>query len=584
MTEPTNRESPEKCPIRVLVADDDLEEVRRIHGILASADSPRFEVETVDDVHLALRHLRDRPFDVVLLGLRSSEQDSETAAARKKVAATGVPVLALSGSEDGDNTTRAINEGAQDRLVKGLFDERLLLRTIRHAVERQRLAVDLTQARKREHYAATHDLLTGLANRHALQDHLVRAVASAERSGMKLAVLIIDLDRFKAINDTLGNSAGDRMLRGIADRLSATTRQGDLLARIGGDEFAIVVANPERGYEPAKVAVRLLHALATPFGLESTQYMMTASIGIALFPEDGRDPQELIQKADLAVNHAKKQGRGQYHFYRDEMDAAARLRLELEKGLRKALQLDRLFVEFQPQVELSENRVVGVEALARWQDPAKGRIPPDQFIPVAEESGLIIQIGEWVLRAACRQARDWVSAEGVPLRIAVNVSARQLTDEFFTDKVDTTLREVGLEPTRLELEITESTLLHHPEAAISAIQKLRSMGVRISIDDFGTGYSSLSALRQLPVSALKIDRSFVQDVVEDPAGAKITMAAVALGRALGLETVAEGVETREQLAFMRSCGCDLVQGFLFSKPLPPEELERWLQNPGISEL
>jgi EAL domain-containing protein (putative c-di-GMP-specific phosphodiesterase class I) len=312
--------------------------------------------------------------------------------------------------------------------------------------------------------------------------------------------------------------------------------------------------------------------------------MMTASIGISLFPEDGRDPGELIQKADLAVNHAKKQGRGQYHFFSEELDAAARLRLELEKGLRKALQLDRLFVEFQPQVELGQNHVVGVEALARWKDPTRGLIPPDQFIPVAEESGLIIQIGEWVLRAACSQARDWVSAEGVPLRVAVNVSARQLTDVLFTEKVERTLSEVGLRADRLELEITESTLLHHPEAAIAAIQRLRSMGVRISIDDFGTGYSSLSALRQLPVSTLKIDRSFVRDVAEDPAGAKITMAAVALGRALGLETVAEGVETPEQLAFLRSCGCDLVQGFLFSRPLGAEALQRWLQDSNISEL
>jgi diguanylate cyclase (GGDEF)-like protein len=277
MTEPTSQESFERRTIRVLVADDDFEEVRRIQVMLANADSPLFEVEAVDDVHLALQHLRDGNFDVVMLGLRNPEEDPASAAARKKVAASGVPVLALSGVGDGDTTTRAINEGAQDRLVKGVFDERLLLRTIRHTVERQRLAEDLDQARKREHYAATHDLLTGLSNRHALQDHLSRAVASADRSGMRLAVLVLDLDRFKAINDTLGNAAGDRMLRGIADRLAVTTRQGDLLARIGGDEFAVVVTNPERGYDPAKVAVRLLHSLATPFGLESTQYMMTAS-------------------------------------------------------------------------------------------------------------------------------------------------------------------------------------------------------------------------------------------------------------------------------------------------------------------
>jgi diguanylate cyclase (GGDEF)-like protein len=581
MSQPSSTKSNQSPPIRVLIAEDDPAEVARIRDMLADPASPPFEVEVVDRVDPALERVRDAQTDVLLLGLSIPKGDEFAAISHAKIGAANVPVVVMTDDDDTDKTLRAVQEGAQDYLIKGEFDRRLLVRSIRHAVERHRLAEDLSRARQREHYAATHDRLTGLANRHALHDHLAQAIAYADRYGMRLAVLLIDLDRFKAINDTLGHGSGDRILRGIGERLSAATRQGDLVARIGGDEFAVVVTNPEREQDPAKVAVRLLHALANPFGLESTQYLITGSIGIAVYPSDGREPQQLVQAADLASYHAKQLGRGQYHFYSEDMNAAARLRLDLERGLRKAIDHNQLFVEFQPQVDVNQARVVAVEALVRWRHPTQGVVGPDHWIPVAEEAGLIPKVGEWVLRASCLAARDWTMSDGSPLRLAVNVSARQLTDERFPDKVGVILQESGLDPERLELEITEHTLMHHAGAAMVAFSRLQEMGVRMSIDDFGTGYSSLSALRHLPVSALKIDRSFVRDVATSPSDAKITAAAVALAKGLGLQTVAEGVETREQVEFLRGCGCDLMQGFLFARPLPPEELERWLKRPTL---
>ncbi|MEE8557519.1 MAG: EAL domain-containing protein [Myxococcota bacterium] len=569
-----------EASVRVLVADDDHEEVRRIYDLLSAAQSPSFEIVLAEELEGAARHLRSAEINVVLLGLSVHEGDARAVDARAQIGAASVPILVIADAGDEDKTLRAVREGAQDYLIRGQFDRRTLVRAIRHAIERCRLTADLSQAREREHYAATHDLLTGLSNRHALHDHLSQALAYADRYSNRLALLFLDLDRFKAINDTVGHSAGDRILRGIAERLAGATRGGDFVARVGGDEFVVVTTSSSSAeHDPAKVSERLLASIMCPFGVESTQFMLTACIGIAVYPGDGRDPIELVQNADLALHHAKKLGRGQFHFYSEDMNEAARTRLELERGLRKALDQDHLYIEFQAQVDPVARRVVAAEALVRWQHPEKGRVGPDQFIPIAEEVGLIGPIGEWVLRAACTQGKNWRNTQGEPLRIAVNVSARQLTDENFPDKVAFILHQAGLEPDRLELEITESTLMHHAGAAVIAFSRLREMGVRMSIDDFGTGYSSLSALRQLPVSALKIDRMFVRDLATNEADQKITAAAVALAKGLGLETVAEGVEEVEQMEFLVSCGCDLIQGFLYSKPIPANEFEAWLRNP-----
>ena len=583
MTESVRNDSPEGGPIRVLLADEDTTEIRRISEMLTASESPTFETVIVGSLELALQHLRRMPVDALLVGIPPDPRDAAEEEARTRLAAAGLPIVILADEKAEDASIEALFEGAQDRLVKGEFDQPLLVRAIRHAVERHRLALDLAEAKQREHYAATHDLLTGLINRETLHAHLAQALAYAARYGLRLAALVIDLDRFKAINDTLGHSAGDRMLCAIVERILPVMRRSDILARLGGDVFAAVVSNPEQDHDPAKVAVRLLGALASPFGLESTQYVMTASVGIAVYPSDGEEAGVLIRNAELAMRHAKEAGRGQYHFYAQDMNDAARKRLDLERGLRKALIEDGLFVEFQPQVDVANHRVVGAEALLRWRRPCGEVVPPDQFIPVAEEAGLINEIGLWVLRAACQQGKGWVSREGTPLRIAVNVSARQLTDDQFAEKVSSILADVGFDPKRLELEITESTLMEHVGTPELVFRRLQARGIRISIDDFGTGYSSLSALRHMPVSALKIDRSFVRDVVTDSANAKITAASLALGRELGLETVAEGVETIEQMRFLHGCGCDLMQGFLFAKPLPPKELRRWLESPNIPQ-
>ncbi len=583
MPEPTSNDAAHKGPIRVLLADDSETEIRRISDMLAGSESPTFETVIVSTLELALQHVRRTPVDVLLLGIDPSEASVSEEDARIRLTATGIPIVVLCAEKSDDDALDALFEGAQDRLVRGEFDKPLLVSSITHAVERQRLTTDLAEAKRREHYAATHDLLTGLINRDALHAHLAQSVAYAGRYGLRLAVLVLDLDRFKAINDTLGRSAGDRLLRSIAERLEEASRESDILARLDGDVFAAIVTNPEQDHDPAKVAVRLLGALASPFGLASTQYMMTASVGISVFPNDGDNAETLIGNAELAMRHAKDLGRGLYHFYAEEMNAAARTLLDLERGLRKALTEDQLFVQFQPQLDLANRKVVGAEALLRWRRPDGTIVPPDQFIPIAEDTGLINEMGEWVLRAACQQGKGWVSREGVPLRIAVNVSALQLKDDDFADKVARILEEVEFDPLRLELEITESTLMEHVSNPDVVLQKLKDMGIRISIDDFGTGYSSLSALRHMPVSVLKIDRSFVNDVTTNEASAKITAASLALARELGLETVAEGVETIEQMEFLISCGCDLMQGYLFAKPLSPQDLERWLESPNIPQ-
>ncbi len=583
MPEPTSNDAARKGPIRVLLADEGAPEVRRVSDMLAGSGSPKFETVIVSTLELALEHVRRTPVDVLLLGIDPSEASVSEEDARIRLTATGIPIVALCSEKSDDDALDALFEGAQDRLVRGEFDKPLLVSSITHAVERQRLTTDLAEAKRREHYAATHDLLTGLINRDTLHAHLAQSVAYAGRYGLRLAVLVLDLDRFKAINDTLGRSAGDRLLRSIAERLEEASRESDILARLDGDVFAAIVTNPEQDHDPAKVAVRLLGALMSPFGLASTQYIMTASVGISVFPNDGDDAETLIGNAELAMRHAKDLGRGLYHFYAEEMNAAARTLLDLERGLRKALTEDQHFVHFQPQIDLANRKVVGAEALLRWRRPDGTIVPPDQFIPIAEDTGLINEMGEWVLRAACRQGKGWVSREGVPLRIAVNVSALQLQDDAFADKVACILKEVEFDPLRLELEITESTLMEHVSNPDVVLQKLKDMGIRISIDDFGTGYSSLSALRSMPVSVLKIDRSFVNDVTTNEASAKITAASLALARELGLETVAEGVETIEQMEFLLSCGCDLMQGYLFAKPLAPRDLKRWLENPTIPQ-
>ena len=422
---------------------------------------------------------------------------------------------------------------------------------------------------ERIHYLAYHDALTDLPNRSLLLDRLSQALAQAERDSTQVAVLFTDLDRFKIVNDTLGHPAGDELLRQVAVRLRSALREGDTIARLSGDEFVILLPRISEARDAARVAAKALGMVTTPFTVFGHELHISSTIGVSLFPKDGADPDTLLKHADTALYQAKDRGRNQYQFFDGRMNAHAQERLLLENGLRRAIERGEFVLHYQPQIDLQTNAVTGVEALIRWH-PEQRMVLPGEFIPIAEETGLITEIGEWVLRTACRQAREWEAAGLPPVRMAVNLSIRQLRRRGFPARVRAILRETGLAPQRLELEITESSLMVDPEQIIKTLHELRGMGIQLAMDDLGTGYSSLAYLKRLPLDRIKIDRSFVRDIPEDPDDVAIVQAILAMARQLKIRVVAEGVETPAQRRFLRDHRCEEAQGYAFSRPLPPE--------------
>jgi diguanylate cyclase (GGDEF)-like protein len=434
---------------------------------------------------------------------------------------------------------------------------------------------DITEQRQQEariQHLARHDVLTELPNRAQFLDEMAASEAAIER-GEKAAVLCIDLDHFKSINDTLGHTLGDKLLKQASARLWGTTRETDLLARLGGDEFSLLLRPIDKPSDAAAIAERIVRTMSAPFMIDGHQIVIGASVGIAIAPEDGSTTDVLMKNADLALYRAKSEGRSTYHFFEKDMDAQIQKRRMIEAGLRAALALDELRVVFQPLVGLKENRVTCLEALLRWRHEGKD-ISPVEFIPIAEETGLIVQIGEWVLREACRAATTWPT----PARVAVNLSPVQFKNKRLFETVHAILAETGLPPTRLELEITESLLLKDNEHTLQTLHRLRAIGIRISMDDFGTGYSSLSYLRAFPFDKIKIDRSFMRDLESRGDSLAIIKAVIGLGHSLGMSTTAEGVETQEQLDAVREQGCNEVQGFLFSPPLEPADVKALLSE------
>ncbi len=392
----------------------------------------------------------------------------------------------------------------------------------------------------------------------------------ATRGNRHLAVLFLDLDRFKTINDSLGHPAGDELLRTAASRMRDVVRDSDMVARVGGDEFMVMLHEVKRAYDPARVAKKVTRSLAEPFVLAGKEYRVTASTGIAIFPRDGEDATTLVRNADTAMYHAKSAGPNRYSYFSQEMNETVAKNLDLEHRLRQAIAEDRLVVHYQPQVDLASGKVIGAEALVRCRDPQGGLIPPAEFIGLAEETGMIHTIGARVLNTACQDARRWQEA-GRKLRVAVNVSSKQLAETDFVEIVTRALRESRMDPANLELEITETSVLEQHGVTLASLNQIRQNGIRIAIDDFGTGYSSLSALKTLPVDTLKIDRSFVSEVLTNRGDATITGGLITMSRGLGLDCLAEGVETEEQMRFLFGHGCHHMQGYLFGKPAPADE-------------
>jgi diguanylate cyclase (GGDEF)-like protein len=446
---------------------------------------------------------------------------------------------------------------------------------------------DVTERRQAEEQIvrlAYYDHLTELPNRMLFHDRLAQALARAQRSRSMVAVLFHDLDQFKLINDTLGHSVGDALLKAVAARLVHLLRRTDsvgrvegaeadlTLARLGGDEFVVLIEGVRGADDAATVATRVLDAFSQPFAVGAREIFVTPSIGIALSPHDGESAEELIKNADAAMYFAKEQGRNTFRFFDRSMNARAQQRLNLEHELRHALERRELELFYQPQLDIRSNRVSGAEALLRWRHPTRGLVAPMEFIPMAEETGLIVPIGEWVLRTACGHAAAWEAAGFSGLRIAVNLSRCQLRERGLPELVDRIMRDAGVTASQMQLEITESAVMHDPDLAISILREVKERGVQLAIDDFGTGYSSLSHLKRFPIDALKIDRSFIKDIPTDRDSMAIARAITAMGGSLDLKVIAEGIETEGQLAFVREHGCDEAQGYLFSRPVPVAEM------------
>ncbi|BCL77370.1 hypothetical protein JHS3_31060 [Jeongeupia sp. HS-3] len=424
---------------------------------------------------------------------------------------------------------------------------------------------------------ANFDTVTGLANRNLLRDELRLAVASAERHSRQLALLFLDLDRFKTINDSLGHTAGDQVLMQVAERLKRIAGKGDILARLGGDEFVIVLTEIDNAIHPGLVAEQILASFADPFVLEAGGFATTTSIGISVYPDDGPDSDTLIRSADVAMYQAKSAGRNNYQYFTADMNARVSERLVLETSMSQALNDNEFELYYQPQVCLRDGRITGAEALIRWRHPEHGLISPAKFIPIAEESRMIVPIGNWVLREACRRAATWTRENGEPMSIAVNLSPLQLHQSNLLEIIADALADAELPPQCLELEVTESVVMQEVEHVMTMLSGIKRLGVKLSVDDFGTGYSSLSYLKRFAFDKLKVDQSFVRDLTTDPNDAAIVLAIIGLGKTLGMSVLAEGVETPEQLDFLRRAGTDAIQGYLFSKPLPAGEFEALLQ-------
>jgi diguanylate cyclase (GGDEF)-like protein/PAS domain S-box-containing protein len=426
-------------------------------------------------------------------------------------------------------------------------------------------------------HSAEHDIVTNLPNRILLNDRISQSIALARRQNRPIAVIFLDLDHFKYINDSLGHAVGDKLLQSVSKRLLASVRASDTVSRQGGDEFVILLSEITHPEDAATSARKILLSLNALHSVEGHELHIDASIGISIYPEDGEDAETLIRNADMAMYHAKEHGRNNCQFFKAEMNLKAVERQSLEAGLRLALEREEFLLQYQPKIDLETGEITGVEALIRWRQRERGLVPPSQFVPVAEDCGLILPIGRWVLREACRQARAWQDVGLPPLPIAVNVSAVEFRKKGFVSAVRAILSETGLEPRHLELELTEGVLMEDVESTASVLQALKLLGVHLAVDDFGTGYSSLSYLRQFPIDVLKIDQSFIRQISVDPDDSKIVTAIINLAKSLKLLVVAEGIETLEQLAFLRARQCAEGQGYLFSQPVSAGQITDLLQ-------
>ncbi len=560
-----------------LIADDD-----PAHRLLAAAglEAVGFDVAEVADGRATLEYFERMQPDLLVLDLSMPHLDG-VEVCRKLRATTGAratPILIMTGTPDLDSIERALEAGATEFIRKPINPALL--------AHRANYILRASHAQTQLGRLGSYDGLTGLANRERFADRLEAQLARARSNERALALLTIDIDRFSRINDTLGNAAGDQVIQAIADRIRDHVRTTDAVSRVarlavsrlGGDSFAVMLPSIETEQDAGVVARRLLQAFAEPISVGTQQVSTTASIGIALFPRDAEDAGTLVRHADAAMHHAKEDGGNGFRFFSSYMNAASLRRLTLESSLREALKREELSLHYQPKVELCSGRVSGMEALLRWQHPEMGAISPAEFIPIAEETGSMVAIGEWVLRTACSQNKAWQDTGLARLPVSVNVSTLQFSQQDLVETVERALRDTSLEPEFLELEVTESVMMKDVTGSGRILRALREKGVHVALDDFGTGYSSLSYVRSFPLDSLKIDASFVGDLTLDVGADGIIMAILAMAKVLQLSVVAEGVETEDQADFLRTHGCAEMQGWLFSRALPADKFENLIRH------
>lgn len=572
-----------KQGIRVLLVDDDEAVHARVRDVLAdNRDQPTF-LDWVRGDEAGQVLVLKGTYDLYLIAHRLQHGCGLQLLRKAIDSGISAPLIVLGSDDAPDVDLAAQQSGAADYLVKRNLDGPLIRRGLRYALNRARALYRLHADYEEElAFRAGHDALTGLANQMLLLDRLKQAVAAASRKKRRLAVLHIDLDGFKAFNDAQGRLLGDEMLRIVAERLQNCTRLMDTVARLASDEFVMVCTELTSDDDARIIAERVLEVISKPMHIIAGHAsFVTCSIGISSYPRDATDPEELIRDAGLAMYRAKDQGRNGYALFTAELNESVSRQLILRNELRQALENDQFHLVYQPQFSVINKQIIGLEALLRWEHPELGSVSPAEFIPVAEDSGLIVSIGEWVLLTACMQQRKWVE-QGLPAyRIAVNISARQFARNSLLDMVRSVLQQTGLPPEMLELELTESLLMENAETFIETLRCLRRSGVTLAIDDFGTGYSSLSYLKRFPIDRIKIDRSFVSDVTRDSDDAAIVRAMVVMAESLRLDVVAEGVETKEQFDFLRALGCDVYQGFLFSRPVSVGQVRTLHENTAL---
>ncbi len=568
----------DKEEIKILLIDDDEDDYVVTRDLLSEARNLRHTLHWISSYEEAVRKVCENNYDIYLLDYRLGEYTGLDILQKASCQGCRTPFILLTGEGDHETDLKAMKAGAADYLVKGEISAPLLERSIRYAFERKR-------TEERIYHMAFYDNLTNLPNRILFQDRLRLTIANADRCQHMFAVLFLDIDNFKRINDTFGHVMGDKLLKSVAERLSAVMRKcdsvtrdvPDLFARLGGDEFTVLLNVINKLEDAAKVARRITDSISMPFKLEGYEIFITSSIGIAIFPADGEDVDSLLKNADAAMYNAKDRGKNNYQYYKQYMNAAAFERLTLENDLRRALEREELLLYYQPQINADTGAITGMEALIRWRQTDGEIILPSEFIELAEETGMIIPISEWVLKTACKQNKAWQENGFKTIPVSVNMSSRLFQQKDFITTLSRILHESGIRPQDLILEITESTLMQTSETVFTALRELTEMGVRLTIDDFGTGYSSLSYLKRFPIHAIKIDRSFVREIPTDPGDAAIARAIISMAHSLRLKVIAEGVETEEQLDFLRKQRCNEIQGYLFSQPLPPEEISKLLQ-------